>query len=142
MDNGDPRTYAIIGACMEVHRLLGPGFLEAVYQEALAIEMELRGIPFHPEVPLPIAYKNKVLESKYRCDFFCYEDIVLETKAADGLTPADEAQVISYLKATGFKTGLLVNFGVKSLQYKRFIDSKGRNEPKNVDSSAASGVQP
>src|SRR6185503_7180076 len=77
----DPQTYAIIGAAMEVHRQLGHGFLEAVYKEALAIELELRGIPFKREVPLSIYYKGKLLDCKYQADFICYGDIIVEAKA-------------------------------------------------------------
>jgi GxxExxY protein len=138
----DTETYAILGACMEVHTTLGHGFLEAVYQEALAMELTSRGIPFRREVPLPITYKDKVLECTYRCDFFCFDEVVLETKATEGLTGADEAQVINYLKASGLSTGLLVNFGAKSLQYKRFIDTKRRTEsPRSIDGIGTTRVQ-
>ncbi|MHB0937247.1 MAG: GxxExxY protein [Armatimonadota bacterium] len=114
----DPQTYAIIGAAIEVHKTLGAGFLEAVYQEALAIELQRRGIPFKREVSLPIFYKGTTLSCAYRADFVCFEDIVLEL-AEDALTSTDQAQVLNYLKATGFERGLLLNFGAPSLERKR-----------------------
>jgi GxxExxY protein len=117
----DPQTYAIIGAAMEVHRQLGNGFLEAVYQEALAKELKLRNIPFEREVELAISYKGEPLISKYRADFICFGEVILELKAASRLTSADEAQVINYLKATGFHRALLINFGTPSLQYERKV---------------------
>ena len=117
----DPQTYAIIGAAMEVHRQLGHGFLEAVYQEALAKELKLRNIPFEREVELVISYKGEPLVSKYRADFICFGEVILELKAASRLTSADEAQVINYLKATGFHHALLINFGTSSLQYERKV---------------------
>ncbi len=120
-DQRDPETYAIIGAAMEVHRQLGCGFLEAVYQEALAIEFELRGIPYRPQVELPLAYKSRRLKTFYRADFVCFESIIVELKALDGLSGADRAQIINYLKATGFKRGLLFNFGAPRLEYERFV---------------------
>lgn len=117
----DPKTYAIIGAAMEVHRELGHGFLEAVYQEALAIEFAQRGIPFQREVELPIRYKDQLLKTKYRADFLCYDSVVVETKALAQLTSADQGQVINELKATGMEVGLLINFGAPSLEYRRLI---------------------
>lgn len=117
----DPETYAIIGAAMEVHRQLGHGFLEAVYQEALALEMTAREIPFQREVPLPVTYKGHRLACSYRADFLCHETIIVETKAISQLTGADEAQLINELKATGLQRGLLINFGVPSMEYKRFV---------------------
>ena len=114
-------SYLIIGACMEVHRELGPGFLEAVYQEALAIEFKRKGIPFKQEVKLEITYKGQTLSKYYEADFVCYNKIILETKAINELTGGHESQVLNYLKATKFKLGLLVNFGADSLEYKRLI---------------------
>lgn len=118
----DPRTYAIIGAAMEVHRELGPGFLEAVYQEALAIELSLRGILFQREVELPIAYKGKTLQTAYRADFICYDEVVIELKSIKQLGVIEEAQLLNYLKATGYQVGLLINFGAASLETRRFVN--------------------
>jgi len=120
-DARDPQTRAIIGAAMEVHRQLGPGFLEAVCQEALAIEFADRGIPFQREQELPINYKGRRLSCKYRADFVCYGDIIVELKALPLLTGFEEAQVIHYLKATKLKRGLLFNFGRPSLEFKRLV---------------------
>lgn len=117
----DPRTFEIIGAALEVHKELGTGFLEAVYQEALGIEFNLRKIPFKREIDLPVSYKNKTLSTGYRADFICYNDIIIELKAINQLSGKEESQIINYLKATNIETGLLLNFGGKSLEYKRFI---------------------
>jgi GxxExxY protein len=94
----DPRTYAIIGAAMEVHRQLGCGFLEPVYQEALAVEFSRRAILFHREVTLPIFYKDVRLETPYRVDFICSEEVAVELKALAKLSGTEEAQLINYLK--------------------------------------------
>jgi GxxExxY protein len=122
-DARDPQTRAIIGAAMEVHRELGPGFLEAVYQEALALELADRGIPFQREQGVPIDFKGRRLSCKYRADFVCYGDIIVELKAQQGLTGNDEAQTLHYLKATKLERGLLFNFGRPSLEFRRFIFS-------------------
>jgi GxxExxY protein len=120
----DPRTYAIIGAAMEVHRQLGCGFLEAVYQEALELELAARSVPFRPQQPLAVSYKGQQLKCRYCPDFFCFDEIVVEIKALAKLTGIEEAQIINYLKVTGLETGLLINFGARSLEYRRFIRSK------------------
>jgi GxxExxY protein len=117
----DPRTYAIIGAAIEVHRQLGHGFLEAVYQEALAIEMESRNISFQKEVALPVSYKGTKLRCSYRADFVCFEEVVVELKTLQALRGAEEAQIINYLRASGHPTGLLLNFGSLRLEHKRFV---------------------
>ena len=116
----DPRTYAIIGAALEVHRQLGNGFLEAVYQEALAIELRARRIAFQKEADLPVFYKGMRLQCGYRADFVCFDGVVVEIKALRALSGCEEAQVINYLKASGHKTGLLLNFGTLRLEHKRF----------------------
>jgi GxxExxY protein len=114
-------SYTIIGACMEVHGHLGCGFLEAVYQEALNIELQKREIPFEQEKRLKIFYKDHLLSKKYLADFVCYDKIILEIKAIDKLKAEHMSQVINYLKITNYKLGLLVNFGAESLQYKRVV---------------------
>jgi len=122
-DEQDPRTYAIIGAAMEVHRQLGSGFLEAVYQEALELELAARSVPFRPQLPLAVNYKGEELKCRYCADFICFEEIIIEIKALSKLSSIEEAQIINYLKATGLETGLLINFGARSLEYRRFIRS-------------------
>jgi GxxExxY protein len=113
--------FQIVGACFEVHKNLGCGFLEPVYQEALAVELTEMNIPFVKEKNLRISYKKKQLEKFYVADFICYDSIILELKALSAITSQHEAQVINYLKATGIKLGLLINFGESSLKYKRLL---------------------
>jgi len=104
-------VYAIIGAAIEVHRELGPGFLEAVYQEAMELELSARQIPFEPKKKLCIFYKGKRLEKTYEPDFFCYEQVIVEIKALARLSGQEEAQLLNYLKVTRLRVGLLINFG-------------------------------
>ena len=112
----DPRTFAIIGAAMEVHRVLGPGFLERVYAQALAIEMQMRGIPFLPQVPFAVIYKQHTLGSDYRVDFVCFESVVVELKAMSArIGGVEEAQMINYLRASDIPHGLVLNFGTPRL---------------------------
>lgn len=120
-DSRDPQTYAIIGAAMEVHRQLGPGFLEAVYQHALAVEFSAQAVPFSREVELPVHYKGQQLPCSYRADFICYDSVIVELKALQTVSGFEEAQVLNYLKATRLERGLLINFGSRSLQFKRFV---------------------
>ncbi len=114
-------SYEIIGACMEVHRVLGCGFLEAVYQEALAIEFTKRGIPFEQNKKLRIYYNDILLRKEYEADFICFDKIIVEIKALSELKKGNLSQTLNYLKATGLNLGLLVNFGATSLQYKRVV---------------------
>jgi len=129
----DPRTYAIIGAAIEVHKQLGCGFLEPVYQEALAIEFTIRGIPFRREVRLPVHYKSQLLQTGYCADFICFGSIVVELKALARMSGTEESQVINYLKATGYEIGLLLNFGSRSLEHRCFVFSKSVKSAKSAD---------
>ena len=128
----DPRTYAIIGAAMEVHRQLGCGFLEPVYQESLA-EFTKRSVPFRREVRLPIHYKGQLLGTSYCADFIYFESVVVELKALARMSGTEESQVINHLKATGYEIGLLLNFGARSLEHRRFVFSKSVKSAKSVD---------
>lgn len=120
----DPQTYAVIGAAMEVHRQLGHGFLEAVYQEALAVELATRNVPLKREVSIPIRYKGTVLNCGYKADFLCYDELVVELKALDNLGNNEVSQVINYLKGTGLQRALLINFGTPNLEYRRIVLSQ------------------
>lgn len=117
----EKEVYNIVGAAMEVHTELGPGFLEAVYHEALCIILDEKQIPFEQEKDIQICFKNQHLTKKYRADILCYNEIIVEIKAHSEITKYDIAQVINYLKATNCKLGVLINFGAHSLQYRRII---------------------
>ena len=132
-DLRDGQTHAIIGAAMAVHRELGPGFLEAVYEEALALEFTDRRIPFRKEVGLPVHYKGRKLPCGYRADFVCYESVIVERKALQNLSGVEEAQLLNYLKATRLERGLLLNFGRPSLEFKRLIFQNLRKSAKSAD---------
>jgi GxxExxY protein len=121
VEHRDPQTYAIIGAAMAVHAELGCGFLEAVYQEALAIQLAAQGVPFQREVELVIHYRDHALHCRYKADFVCCGEIIVETKALKQLTSIERAQVINQLKATRLRRALLINFGAQSLEYERVV---------------------
>jgi len=135
----DPRTFEIIGAAMEVHRQLGCGFLEAVYQEALALELAARGLPHRREVDLPVYYKGQKLNTSYRVDFLCYDSVIVELKALARMSGTEEAQILNYLKASGHQVGLLLNFGVPSLAYKRFIWNPQSSQVTQIKTGAREG---
>ena len=112
----EKESSAINGAMFEVHRQLGPGLAEKVYQEALEIELKLRNIPFEREKVFKIEYKNNVLNQHYVADFVCYDKIIVELKAVDVISDIHRAQLINYLKITGLKLGLLQNFNMVNMQ--------------------------
>ena len=114
-------VYSIIGAAMEVHKVLGCGFLEPVYQEALEIELRMRKIPFIAQKQLNIDYKGQKLNKVYVADFISHDKIIIEIKATNHLSSLEESQLLNYLKASSFEVGLLINFGAESLQWKRMI---------------------
>ena len=117
----DQRTYQIIGAAMEVHRELGSGYLEAVYQEALGKEFKNQDIPYNSQPTVKIFYKGQPLNKTYQPDFICFDEVIVEIKAMEKLSGLEHAQIINYLKATRLKVGLLINLGAKSLEHKRFV---------------------
>ena len=115
-------SYEIVGAAFEVYNDLGPGFLEAVYQEALEIELKDRGIPFEREKLIHIYYKGVPIKTLYQADFVCYDNLIVELKTVDQILDIHRAQIIHYLKATNIKKGILINFKSNSLQYERFAN--------------------
>jgi len=120
-------SYKITGACLEVYREKGCGFLEVVYQECVEIELGLQGIPFVAQKPLALDYKGTPLRGRYEPDFVCYDKIILEIKSVKALVNEHRAQVQNYLKATGFQLGLLVNFGhYPKLEVERVVSTRGR----------------
>lgn len=133
-DAFDPQTYAIIGAAQYVHHVLGRGFLETVYQCALARVLRRRGIPFEREVEIPVVFDGEPLECTYRCDFICYGTVLVELKALTAYSGAEEAQVINYLKAGPLDVGLLLNFGTKRLDIQRFASPRLLPETDSVGS--------
>ena len=117
----EDKTYAIIGACMEVHRHLGHGLKETVYQDALEIELGLRHIPYKREQRYEVIYKDHVLPHYFVADFVCFDNIILELKAVGELHSEHKKQTLNYMAIAKSKVGLLVNFGQKSLVYRRFV---------------------
>jgi len=116
-------VYSIVGCAIEVHKELGFGFLEAVYQEAMELELTQRRIPFEAQLPLAISYKGQLLRKEYNADLICYGQIIVELKALERLSGREEAQLLNYLKATGYRVGLLINFGNSpKLEWKRFVN--------------------
>ena len=118
----EKETYAIIGLCMEVHKILGHGFSEIVYKDAIMIEAELKDIQIHREKEFQIEYKQRILKHSFLADFVFYDNIIVEIKAAEGgVNDACISQTINYLKASGCRVGLIINFGRKSLEHQRLI---------------------
>ncbi|HLB22673.1 MAG TPA: GxxExxY protein [Dehalococcoidia bacterium] len=122
-------TQRIIGACIEVHRALGPGLLESAYEACLCRELSLVSLPFRRQVPLPVEYKGARLDAGYQLDLVVDEIVIVELKAVDGLLPVHDAQIITYLKLTGLPAGLLINFNVPALirGVRRFANTTGKN---------------
>ena len=120
----DRLAYAVIGAAMEVHKALGPGFLESVYEEALCLELQARGIPFVRQAKVSIVYKGRLI-GEGRIDLLVGDALIVELKAVEALAPIHSTQVLSYLKATGLHLGLLINFNMSSLRdgLKRVVHS-------------------
>ena len=115
-------SYKIIGVCFEVYREKGCGFLEAVYQECMDFELRLQVVPFVSKQPLPLEYKGTLLKVRYEPDFICFDKIILEIKAVSELADLHRAQIQNYLRATGYKLGLLVNFGhYPKLEHERIV---------------------
>ncbi|MDH3975142.1 MAG: GxxExxY protein [Deltaproteobacteria bacterium] len=132
----DSETYAVIGAAMAVHKELGHGFLEAVYQEALEQEFQVMRIPFEREKKLPVFYRGKPINAHYKADFVCFGSVIVELKALKQLSGIEESQVINYLKASGLNRSLLINFGAKQLEYKRIVFNL-RKSASSVDNVGA-----
>ncbi|MDB5354172.1 MAG: hypothetical protein JWN24_625 [Phycisphaerales bacterium] len=117
------KVYAIVGAAMEVHRELGCGFLEAVYQEAMKMELTDRGLPFKSQELLRLMYKKRPMKKKYLADFVCFGKVIVEIKAMETLSGTEEAQILNYLKATGFRVGIVINFGCNGkLEWNRYVN--------------------
>jgi len=114
-------SYGLVGLAMQVHRELGCGFLEPIYQEAFEILLKRNAVPYEREKVLPVYFMGERLSTEYVADFVCHEKIIVEFKACAQLTEVHEAQVMNYLKATGLKLGLLINFGQKTLAYRRIV---------------------
>jgi len=115
-------VFAIAGAAMAVYNELGPGFLEAVYHEAMEIELRQRTVPFDTHVPLPIVYKGQLLHKQYEADLIVFNQVIVELKALKELTGLEQAQLLNYLKATGHRVGVLLNFGSHpKLEWKRMV---------------------
>lgn len=120
----EENTYKIIGACMSVHKGLGAGFLESVYHEALEKEFKIQKVNFDSKKKLQVYYNDAPLQKYFIADFICFDNIIVEIKAASFLHKDTEAQTINYLKSTNYPLGLLINFGQSSLTWKRFINTK------------------
>ncbi len=116
METRDPLTEQVIGAAIEVHRILGPGLLESVYQKCLCYELEMRGVQYRSQVELPIDYKGRQLDCNFKIDIVVLDKLILELKVVDELHPIHEAQLLTYMKLSGIRLGLLLNFNVVLLK--------------------------
>ncbi len=115
-------VYAVVGAAIEVHRELGPGFLESIYQEAMEMELSARNVSFVAQQPIAVRYKGLTLKKRYIADLVCYEQVIVEIKARPQLSGNEMAQLLNYLKGTGFPVGILINFGSPGkLEWKRLV---------------------
>lgn len=121
-------SFAVIGAAMEVHSILGSGFLEAVYQAALEKELTLRNIPFDSQVRLPVSYKNEII-GEYKADLVVDNKIIVEIKSISRMNSTHDAQAIHYLTATGMELAILINFGLGSLDYRRVVKTNKKSAP-------------
>jgi GxxExxY protein len=111
----DPRTAAIVGAAIEVHRQLGSGLLESAYEQCLCHELHLRGLPFRCQIDLPVSYKGLQLDCGYKIDLIVNDEVIVELKSVEKILPVHEAQLLTYLKLSGKKVGLLINFNTSLL---------------------------
>ena len=124
-------SYALIGACFEVYNRMGCGFLESVYQECLAIELEARGIPFEQQKELPLTYRDRLLASRFKADFICFGTIIVELKALSLSADEHRCQVLNYLNATGLQLGVLINFGHHpKLEFERLVLTDKADKPR------------
>lgn len=121
-------SFAVIGAAMEVHSILGSGFLEAVYQAALEKELTLRNIPFDSQVRLPVSYKNEII-GEYKADLVVDNKIIVEIKSISRMNSTHDAQAIHYLTATGMELAILINFSLGSLDYRRVVKTNKKSAP-------------
>ena len=124
----EEESYQIRGTCFEVYKEMGPGFLEAVYQECLEREFSRRGVPFISQQELTIQYKGEPLRQTYKPDFLCWNKIIIEIKSAKAIAPEHQSQLMNYLRATGMKLGFLVNFGSHpKIQIDRIVFNHGKH---------------
>ncbi len=129
-------SYQIVGACYEVYKQKGSGFLEPVYQECLAIALGLRNVPFVEQPKLQLDYKGTALKKSYEPDFTCFGKIILEIKAVTKLLDEHRAQIINYVKATGLQLGILVNFGhYPKIEIERFVNLPDHLKPQSITPS-------
>jgi GxxExxY protein len=133
--DGDPETYAVIGAAMEVHRELHHGFVEPIYQDAFAVELNLRRIPFERERPLQVFYNGGILPSTYKADFVCFGTLLVECNALPAIGHLEEGQVLNYLRITRLMRAVLLNFGTRSFTYKRLILTHANSDPESDQSA-------